>query len=113
MQASQPAGRLLAELIFDQLADQLLAQRLGLLVPRQQHRGFDLHQPRRHFQKFGRHIQVRLLHPPDGLHILVEHLVDGDVQNVQFVFLHQKEKQVERPLEIRQLIGNGLHAYTS
>ena len=106
----QPARRLLTELVFDQLAGQLPLELLRLLMTRQQHRRLDLHQPRRHVQKLGRHIQIAVLHALDVLHILLEHLCDRDIVNIQFVFLHQMQKQIQRPFKNRQLIGNYIHS---
>ena len=82
-------------------------------MPRQQHRGLDLHQPRRHIQELGRHVEVVLLHALDVLHILLQHLGDRDVVNIQFVFLHEVQQQIERPLKDGQLIGNHIHSITA
>ena len=99
----------LAQPVFDQLAGQFAFQLLRLFVARQQHGGFDLHQPRRHLQKLGCHIQIGFLHLADGIHILRQHLGDGNIVNIQLVFLHQKQEQIQRPFKRGQLIGDRFH----
>ena len=80
-------GRRLEALVLLQAADQFGAGVLFLLAvsrrPRQQHSRLDLGQGGRHDQVFARQFELHVPHEFDIACVLLGHLGDGDVENVQ------------------------------
>lgn len=68
-----------------------------------------MHQPGRHLQELAGHLQVGFLPALDGLQILLQQLRDGNIVDINFVFLHQMQQKIQRPLENRKPVRYGFH----
>ena len=71
-----------------------VSARVGQQLPR-----LDVAQGRRHQQVFAGDIDVHRLHRIEVLEILLGDERDGNIEDVELVFLHQVKQQVERSLE--------------
>ncbi len=65
----------------------------------QQQAGFDLGQPGRHQQIFGRELQIEPLHQLHVLHVLGGDLQDRQIEDIELLTPDKVEQQIERPLE--------------
>jgi hypothetical protein len=84
----------------------------GLLVLREQHAAFDLHQRRRHDEELAGDLELQVLHRVEDLEVLLGHRLDRDVVDIEFVFAQQEQQQVQRTFEHGEfdaIIGFGDH----
>jgi len=100
-----PSGFLI-RLVFEQAPHEFFAGVRPLfliirrLIGRQQHFGLDLQQRGRHDEEFSRHGEIQLLHGLYIFEVLLRDQRDGNIVDVDFVFLDEMEQEIERSFEI-------------
>ena len=94
-----------ALVVLDELAGQLLLHPLTLGAAGQQQVALHLHKVGRHLDKGAGNVRVHGLCGLHGAGVLVDQRKDGDVVQVHLVLRHQRQKQLQRPLELLQMKG--------
>ena len=65
----------------------------------------------RHGEEFAGRIHVQFVHARHGFEILLGDLADENILDVDLRVLHQREQQIQRPIEL--LERNHVHAYST
>ena len=98
--------RVLEFFVFQELPDQVPARivLLRLLLRRLHMRGeqraaFDVDEVRSHDDEFARDFEIEHLEGVHEFEVLLRDPLDGDVVNIDLIFLDEVEQQIERPLE--------------
>lgn len=93
-------GRHLINSVLDETPDQFIARIFLLplffiLFMREQHPALYIQKRRRHDQKLTGHIHVLLSHPVNVGKILVSDVGDGDVIDVDLIYLDEMQKKIQ------------------
>ena len=104
---------LFAEGILDQSPLECLLFFLRFLRPGQKGCGFDVDQPRRHFQELSGKLQILFPALIQIRQILFQQTGDLNVIDVQLVLGDQAQEQIHRPFKDLQLKRDLLHKITS
>ena len=94
--------------------DQLVHLALRLLVlEREEHARFDVHQMRRHRDELARHFKVELFALLEIGEILLQNESDRNVLDLYFIFRKQEENEIERTFKVLQRFRAALmhHAF--
>ena len=113
----QQAGRGLELLVLEQPTHQRIARIFGdvlvacrRLRARQQHFRLDVDKGCGHHQKLAGEIEIQLLHQLDRFEVLCGDERDGDIVDVQLVFLDEVKQQIERTLEAVKSDGESVRS---
>jgi len=76
---------------------QFLGRWLDLRVAREQQGGFEVSEPRRHYQIIGRQLQLERARLVDESDILIDQCQDRDLLKIDLLGARQRQQQIERP----------------
>ena len=82
----------------------------GLLILNgQQHPGLEIHQMRRHNDKFAGHLQIHFLSLLQPHNVLVADQGNGNILYFQLIFPQKKQNQIQRAFKILHLLRPGVN----
>lgn len=101
---SELRRRHLINSVLDEAPDQFVARiflfsLFFILFMRKQHPALYIQKRRRHDQKLAGHIHVLLSHPVNVGEILVRDVGDGDVIDVDLIYLDEMQKKIQRAVK--------------